>query len=272
MTDVDKESMSSRKYAHWWRGTDLLSVLAVILACSLIYGVPTIALDQVGKPVSAEWKQKLEIPKESSRSELFRCITPDGMPSQDASKASSRSNVQGRVAPLEEAPFCRQITSSERAALDSAEDALVLRGDLHLEVARKFFEWQYLATLAGLVSATLTAAALLMISLQGLPASAMWSKALFVVCSASSAFWIAVPQLYRYSANQSSALKGYTVASETVGRIRVVRATGRDTNGQWIDGSKFVGVVAQRVAEVNAFGVAFDESKVVPQKLSMPSE
>ncbi|MFT3801636.1 MAG: hypothetical protein QM766_10490 [Burkholderiaceae bacterium] len=66
-------------------------------------------------------------------------------------------------------------------------------------------------------------------------------------------------------------MRNYTIASNTIDQIRAVRLTGRDGTGKWIEGPRFVGDILKTVADVSTFGVKFDESKVVPQRIEKPS-
>ncbi|MEJ8849370.1 hypothetical protein [Variovorax rhizosphaerae] len=162
------------------------------------------------------------------------------------------------------------MTTVERNFLEQAEKWLVTVGNFHLEVARDLFKWQFLATLSGLVAGALTAASLLVIALQGLPQAQLWMKAVFVVCSASAAFWVATPQVYRYSQNQVVALKGYSLATGTLWQLRAVRAGSLDGEGKWLDSGRFVSGLPAKLSEIGALSLSFDESKTSIPELKVP--
>ena len=96
-------------------------------------------------------------------------------------------------------------------------------------------------------------------------------KSVFVVCTASVAFWVAVQQLYRYTHNQTVALKKYSETLDLVWKIRAVQAGGMDA-GAWVSGPHFVSVLADKLTKVSAFSVSFDESKVAVPNLKTPGQ
>ena len=259
--------------ADQWK--DLLTaVIAVSAVIVLLYVAPTILYHYVGYPTAEKWAKRIELPKPSASS-VYQCppsvAAAPVKPKPKGSKADAKlkpATTSASSAPV--TPPCRPLTQVERDFLDQTEEWLVAVGNFHLEVAKDLFRWQYLATLSGLVAGALTGAALLVISLQGLPTATLWMKSVFVVCSATAAFWVAVPQLYRYSANQAAALKGYSLASSAIWQIRAVRAGNLDGDGKWIDGTRFVGLLPAKLAEISALTLAFDESKVGLPNLKTP--
>ncbi|MBT2301393.1 hypothetical protein J7E70_13075 [Variovorax paradoxus] len=252
--DAESERNSEGKSGEkekldWRRAVFLLLVCSVALA--LIYGAPTVAYNKVGITTATEWERYFLLP-DASEQTFYRCKTL----AEPASKSS--------------AVACREFSDLEIRALNDAEQQLTKLGNAQLGVARAFFGWQYLATLAGLIAGSLSAAALLAISLYGWQTAPLWARSFFIVCSASAAFWLAVPQLYQYDPNLAAAQKRHGVAATTVWQIKAVRATGRDSQGGWVEPQKFIHTVSARVPEV-ALGLAFDQSKAVPQKLEKPA-
>ena len=251
-----------------------LAVVAVAAVLVLLYAAPRTMYEWVGAPTADRWAQQIRLPEASSR-EVYQCPARDkdirSQPTARPAKEGKRAKpvaVSGATA--SPTPTCRQLTQVEKDFLDQTENWLIAVGNFHLEVARDLFKWQYYATLSGLVAGSLTAAALLVISIQGLPTATLWMKSVFVVCSATAAFWVAIPQVYRYAANQSASLKAYSLASHAIWQIRAVRAGSLDGDGKWTDGPRFVSALPKQLAEIGALSLSFDENKVKLPDLKQP--
>ena len=68
-------------------------------------------------------------------------------------------------------PGCKEFTDSEKVFIHESEKWLLNISSFYLEMTKKFFLWQYLATISGLSAATLTGASILVISLKGMSAA-----------------------------------------------------------------------------------------------------
>lgn len=256
-----------------------IAVVAVLAVLVLLYAAPTVMYRWVGESTADRWAEQLRLPKPVP-TKAYECPleTPAAQPrpqtqTKAATKAKASAVAPGALEPTANKPVpgCRPLSAVELNFLDQSEQRLVDMANFHLGVARELFKWQYLATLSGLVAGTLTAAALLVISLQGLPRATLWMKSVFVVCSATAAFWVAIPQLYRYAGNQSAALKGYSLATSAMWQVRAARAGSLDGEGKWVDGPRFVSALPARLAEIGALSLSFDESKMHLPELKVPS-
>jgi len=267
--EEDLASEPTRKRKAFW-----LSVAAVAAVLVLLYGAPLLMYEWVGSPTADRWAAQIRL-SEASTKDVYQCTAPDSTarPHTTARPAKEARGAKAVAQPSTSSPSpsnCRQLTRVEKDFLDQTEKWLIAIGNFHLEVARDTFKWQYYATLSGLVAGSLTAAALLVISIQGLPTATLWMKSVFVVCSATAAFWVAIPQVYRYAANQSASLKAYSLASHAIWQIRAVRAGNLDGEGKWTDGPRFVSALPKQLAEIGALSLSFDETKVKLPELKQP--
>ena len=247
---------------------------AVAAVLVLLYAAPKLMYDWVGAPTADRWAQQIRLTAAPS-THTYQSPPPDKAPRSQPTKrpakgAKDAKPVDPPAATNAPTPTCRQLTQVEKSFLDQTEKWLIAIGNFHLEVARDTFKWQYYATLSGLVAGSLTAAALLVISIQGLPTATLWMKSVFVVCSATAAFWVAIPQVYRYAANQSASLKAYSLASHAIWQIRAVRAGNLDGEGKWVDGPRFMSALPKQLAEIGALSLSFDETKVKLPDLKQP--
>lgn len=234
---------ASKEKKHTW--------IALGLAVVLIYLVPGGYVLTLGASAAQRWENGFTIPGRTNHT-FYVC--------QDL----------GVTPPKPPAIPCKDFSALEQEHLEATDKNLTFLGNEQLNIVRKFIGWQYLATLSALVAGSLGAAALLAISLPGWKSAPAWVRSFFIFASASAAFWLAIPQVYQFASNLTTAQKRYALASTTVWQIRSVRATGRDAQGIWVEPHKFVTAASARIPEV-AIGIVFDESKAVPGKIELPS-
>ena len=120
---------------------------AIGIAIILIYGAPGVYVLTLGASAAQRWEEKFRIP--GTNNTFYVC--------QDL----------GVTPPKPPAVPCRDFSALEQEHLVEVDKQLTSLGNEQLNIARRFFGWQYLATLSALVAGSLGAAALLAISLPG---------------------------------------------------------------------------------------------------------
>ncbi|MDF3834767.1 hypothetical protein P3W85_17640 [Cupriavidus basilensis] len=167
---------------------------------------------------------------------------------------------------------CNDFNKPELDLINSAQERILKGAETQFDLIKSFFKWQYFSTLSALIAGALSAMTLLAISIYGWASAPGWLKPSFFLCSASVAFWVAVPQVYRYEENISAALKRHALASTTLWQLSTIRATGRDADGNWVNPQKTLWNLTRQAGEAGIIGIAFDQNKAMLLKLEKPGQ
>jgi hypothetical protein len=231
-------------------------LLATVLAFLAVHVPATLYFLWVGKPVAATWAEHFKPAAPGHRLGFYTCPSPALTKKTSATIAKPGPDVTKAPSTCADTP---PITQDFLVEL-RAEAIQLTRASI--ERLQSLFAWQYLALIAGLVAAALSAIWTFMFAASGWSNTEPWVKAAFAVTSTSLAFWLTVPQVFRYQDNIVAAERIFHEGSALRREIETFASTGKGRDGAWIEPAAFAWQAHAQLREIRRIGIAFDQARV----------